>query len=250
MKRIVRPFDVGEEHQERVPHEAMFRETLAFEGREKDFCHRVVVGIATRAHRRSHAEQLPPLSEGKRSVLTALVGVLNDVCRATLRSRHVERIEYDGRVQRITHGPDHDASAENIEHHGEREKARRRRHECDVGDPDLIRRGRTEVAVDEIPCQGRLRYGPTRPHWSTTLGDAEAAIRAHQARDPLLTDPIAGLPQILEDARRPVRSVRALVRSPLGHGERHIALCAPASAMPSIHFRTRRTLERSSPLER
>ena len=200
--RIVPAFDVAEKDETgmRMRGEAMFREAFTLQRGEKTFSHRVVIGIATRAHGRFYAEQLTPLPEGKGSVLTALVGVVNDVCRASLRRRHVEGIEDDGRVQRIPHGPAHDASAEHIEYHGEIEKARGRRHVRDVRDPELIRRGRPEVAIDEIRCQGRLRYGPTRPHRSTTLGDAAETLHAHQARDPLLPDSIADFPKIFEDA--------------------------------------------------
>lgn len=91
---------------------------------------------------------------------------MNDVRRAALGCGHVERIKHDGRVQGIAHGPAHDAPAEHIEHHGEIEKARGRRHVRDVGDPELIRSGRTEVAFDEIRRQRRLgtvRSGRTGP---------------------------------------------------------------------------------------
>ena len=74
--RIVPAFDVAEEDEAcvRVGREAMLRETLAFEGGEKACRHRVVVRITTRAHRRSDAEELTPLPEGKGSGLTALIG--------------------------------------------------------------------------------------------------------------------------------------------------------------------------------
>src|SRR5215475_11306451 len=68
-------------------------EQLAFERREEALAHRVVVRIADRTHRRADAHLATALAEGDRRVLAALIGMVDDVGRAALGERHVERLE-------------------------------------------------------------------------------------------------------------------------------------------------------------
>src|SRR5512134_662962 len=70
-------------------------EQLAFERREEALAHRVVVGIAHRAHRRAHLRFLATKPKLDRGVLRALVGVVYHTSRATLPERHVERREHE-----------------------------------------------------------------------------------------------------------------------------------------------------------
>ena len=71
------------------------------------------------------------------------------------------------------------------------------RHVRDVGDPELVWLGHTQVAFDESPC---LRYGQTRPNRSATHGGAAEILHAQQARDRHLRDLIADFPRNCEDA--------------------------------------------------
>ena len=99
--RVVPSLDVLEDGQARrgLRREAVALEQFAFEGGEEALAHRVVVGVADRAHRGSNAHQLAPLPEGERRVLAALIGVMDDVGRSALGERHVQRVE-DGSVRR------------------------------------------------------------------------------------------------------------------------------------------------------
>ena len=138
-------------------------------------------------------EELTALFEHKGSGLTPLIGMMNHVRRPSLRGGHVERIEHDGRVQRVLHGPADDATTEHIKDDREVEKARGRRHVGDVGDPELIRRRRAEGALHEIRREGRLWYSPTGPRRSTALRDTAETLHTHQARDAFAADAIADL---------------------------------------------------------
>ena len=74
--RIVPAFDVAEEDEARVGmrRKAMLCEAFVFEGGEEALRHRIVVSVATRAHRGAYAEELTPLPERKSSILVVSIG--------------------------------------------------------------------------------------------------------------------------------------------------------------------------------
>jgi hypothetical protein len=84
--------------------EAMLREAFTCERGAEARGHGVIVRIASRAHRRSHAEQLTPLPEGKGSELGGFnrSGELRGR-RAVALPPCVEGIEDDRRVSCIAH---------------------------------------------------------------------------------------------------------------------------------------------------
>jgi transposase InsO family protein len=77
----------------RLRAEALPIEQLALEGREETLAHRVVVRVSDRTHGRPDAGRATPRAEGDRRVLAALIRVMNDVPRPTLRDGHVQRGE-------------------------------------------------------------------------------------------------------------------------------------------------------------
>jgi len=152
--------------------------------------------------------------------------VVNYVGGTALGGRHLKGIQHAGGVQRVLHGPADDAPTEHIEDDREIEEAGGGGDVRDVGDPQLIGRRRAEDPLNEIGGAGRLGDGPHGSHGSTALGDAAEAIGAQQARDPLLPDAIAGVPQIFEETRRAVRRIRPRVRGTDRHADLRVPLRA------------------------
>lgn len=141
---------------------------LAFESCEEAFSHRVVVAVADGAARGADIHLSAALAEGESGVLTALIGVMNDISRPPLIVRHLERVEDQGRLQVRRHRPADNAAAEGVEHYGEIEKASPRRHVGDVGHPELVRGICREVALDEVT---RFRLFRSAPRWcAQTVG--------------------------------------------------------------------------------
>ena len=74
-------------------------EKLALERGEEALRHRVVVGVADRAHRGPHAGLAAALAERDGGILRALIRVMDDILRPARCERHVQRIEHDLGVQ-------------------------------------------------------------------------------------------------------------------------------------------------------
>jgi len=68
-------------------------EQFAFERSKEALAHSVVEAIADRTHRRPYARLLTALAKGQRSILAALVGVMNHGGGTALANGHVERLE-------------------------------------------------------------------------------------------------------------------------------------------------------------
>src|SRR5271156_5368682 len=73
--------------------EVMVVEQFAFESGKETLAHGVVEAIAHRTHRRPHTCRRTALAKGQRSILAALVGVMNHRGGTTLAKGHVERLE-------------------------------------------------------------------------------------------------------------------------------------------------------------
>jgi hypothetical protein len=124
-------------------------EQFAFERGKETFADRVIEAIADRAHRRPYLGLAAALAEGERSVLAALVGVMNNLARTALPERHVERLEHQLGAQIGLHRPAYDPPTEHIEHHGEVEKPRPGRDVGDIRNPQAIGRRGGEVALNQ-----------------------------------------------------------------------------------------------------
>src|SRR4029078_1286301 len=67
---------------------------LALQRREEALAHRVVIAIPARAHRRPHPSGFAARSKSHRGVLRTLIGVMNDLLRASHCERHVQGTEH------------------------------------------------------------------------------------------------------------------------------------------------------------
>src|ERR1700681_883693 len=76
--------------------------------------------------------------------------MVDDVLGPTLANSHLHRIQHQFGAQVVCHRPADDLAAPGVEHDGEIEKPRHCRHISDVGDPQLVRSGSVEVAVDQV----------------------------------------------------------------------------------------------------
>src|SRR5262249_46876352 len=137
-------------------------EQLALERREEALAHRVVVRVPDRAHGWPHAHVAAALPEGDRRVLTALIGMMDYVCRSALREGHVQRLEDELRAEVRCHRPADDATAPRIEHDGEVEEAGPGWDVGDVRDPEPVGSHGGEVAVHEIGSGARLTIADRR----------------------------------------------------------------------------------------
>ena len=111
--------------------------------------------------------------------LAALVAVMDDAVRPALTDRHLQRVQHQFGRQMVGHRPADNLAAPGIQNHCEIEKTARRRHEGDVGNPELVRPESSEIAVYQVgrrssflvpPCGndgatvdqlGELRFDPT-----------------------------------------------------------------------------------------
>jgi len=96
---------------------------LALQRREEALAHRVVIAIPDRAHRRPHPSGFAARSKSHRGVLRPLIGVMNDLLRASHCERHVQGTEHQLAQQMRAHGPAHYLATEHIEHHGQVQEA-------------------------------------------------------------------------------------------------------------------------------
>src|SRR5271169_5525206 len=93
--RVVPPFDKFEDCRARLDLslEMTAVEQFTFESGKKALAHGVVEAIAHRTHRRPHTCRLTALAKGQRTILAALVGVMDHGGGTALAKGHVERRE-------------------------------------------------------------------------------------------------------------------------------------------------------------
>ena len=93
--RVVPAFDEFKDRHARfyLSFEMTAVEQFTFEGGEETLAHGVIKAIAGRTHRWPHTCRLTALAEGQRSILAALVGVMDHGGGTALAKGHVERLE-------------------------------------------------------------------------------------------------------------------------------------------------------------
>lgn len=132
--------------------------------------------------------------------------------RATVRDRHLHRVDHEGGPQVRRHRPADDPSAEQIFDRRQVQPALARRDRDDVGDPDPIGRGRVEASCHPI----RGRPEPTRSLAPATPADVDALDPggAHQPSDALAVHPHSFRAQFRRDPGSAVGATRGLVDLP------------------------------------
>src|SRR6202162_825475 len=84
---------------------------LTFESGEEALGNRVVVGVSDRTHRGANACLPTAFAELDRSILRALIRVVDYAVRSPLPERHLKGIEHELRVQGGRHRPADDPTA-------------------------------------------------------------------------------------------------------------------------------------------
>ena len=163
---------------------AMLNQQLTFERCVEALAHRVVVTVAPRPHRRSNTGCFAAKPERHRGVLGPLIGVVNDGERFAAIDGHIERIHDQLFAHMIRHCPSDDASAKDIEHNGEVQKAAPRRDVRYVGDPQLIGCVGDEAPFDKIGCRPGVAISNRRDRRLASRSPVNRPI-AHQACDAL-----------------------------------------------------------------
>ena len=153
------------------------------------------------------------------SALDASIAVVDEVRRGlTSVQRLLERTERQVAAQRRRDSPADDRSREDVDDERHIDEARPGRDVGDVGDPELVRAARVELAVHEIhrPLGGSVGHG--RPGDCRAPHDAAKAERAHQALDRAARHGVPLSPELLPDLLCAVDGEILVVDAPhLGH---------------------------------
>jgi len=118
-------------------------------------------------------------SKGNRRVLTALIGVMDNVLRSSSVQRHVQRVENKLCAQVIGHCPTNDASAVNVEHDRKEKKTTPGWDVRDIGNPQLVWCACREVAIDQIRRRSSVAIPNSRFEAFSPCGAVNFAF-AHQ----------------------------------------------------------------------
>jgi len=171
--------------------EALAVDELDLESRPEALRAGVVMAVAAPAHADGDAglaEFLPVIAAG---ILAAPIAVMDQALgRPAIGQRHVERSDDQGGLHGRIHGPADDLARVQIEDGGEVEPALVGADVGDVGHPLLVRRGRGEIAVDDVVGDRRVVVGIGGDEAHARRLGMEACL-PHQPSHPLAADPDA-----------------------------------------------------------
>jgi hypothetical protein len=104
-----------------------------------------------------------------------------------LADGHVQGVQYQLGAQVVGHGPAHDAARERVQHDRQVQPAFVGALLGDVGHPQPIRRGRGEVALDQVGCRRGQGISSGQPGSSTAVHALQPML-AHEPGDPFPPD--------------------------------------------------------------
>ena len=136
---------------------------LFLERREDPLGDRVVVAVATAAHRLRDPSSARLLAEGETDELAALVGVPDQPwVGPAVGEGHLERVGHELCAQVILHRPADDPTTEEVLHGNEVEPALPGTQVGDVRDPHTVRRAGCELAVEQVVGNAHPRHTDRR----------------------------------------------------------------------------------------
>ena len=148
----------------------------------------VIPAVALAAHRSGDAALLKQLAELMAGVLAAAIAMEDRPGTSiwtAVQPGHLQRIDDQMAAHLRLHRPAHHAAAEQVDDHGQEKPALVSWDLGDVASPRLVRRGHSEVAMQQV--------GRNRQTMSAIGGDAETPLAAsadtvlpHQLLHPLL----------------------------------------------------------------
>lgn len=118
---IVKPFDEGKDVLTRVVARLIcsVMNEFVLQRAEEALRHGIVVAIPLATHTRRHAERREPVSVGQTTILSALIGVMNEPrTHSPLSDGHRERVERQVLIGLGTHRPTDHPSGVQIQEHG------------------------------------------------------------------------------------------------------------------------------------
>jgi hypothetical protein len=111
------------------------------------------------------------------------------------------------------HRPADDAPTPRVDHDGQVQKPSVRRHVGDVGDPELVRTGGSEVAIDEVRGRPTVEVAPRGLRASLSPADADNPSLPHEPADASNADlHLVFLDKVAMNARCSVRTSRARMK--------------------------------------
>lgn len=152
---------------------------LALEACEEAFAERVVVAVADRTHGQVYTEFSAAVAEGNGSVLTALVGVVDDVVGSALLDCHVQGVRDEFGPMMSRHCPTDHPAAPDIDNHRQIKSPRPGRDVCDIGYPKLVGTRSRKVTVHQIWRRSDLWISSGGPLF-LAAADALQACLFHQ----------------------------------------------------------------------
>ena len=149
-------------------HGPLLRTSSALEQRVECLGQGVVVRVAAGADRRHGAGLREALGISKGDISNAAVGVMNEPVDGPAGvgagpDAHLKGVEGQVGAQRSGQLPAHDPAGVHVDHEGGVYPAGERAAVGDVGNPQLVRRGRGEGAVDQVRAGVRVDPGQRGP---------------------------------------------------------------------------------------
>ena len=129
------------------------------------------------------------------------------------------------------HRPAHHLAAEQIDDHCQEQPAFLGGNVRDVASPRLVRRGRSEVAVQQVRRDRQVMPAVCSCDPETSLAASTNAVFLHQPLDPLLARANAALDQFPPDSRPAISSVMFSIHGTDVRQQRRIASNADAVAI-------------------
>jgi hypothetical protein len=126
---------------------------------------------------------------------------MDDIARAALPDRHLQRVQNEFGAQMTRHRPTNDLPAPGVQHDREIQEPGRRRHEGDVGDPEFIPTHGGEITIHQIRRRSRVLVTARRRHTFSAATGTRQPGATHQARDPLAAVPASRGPKLGVDPR-------------------------------------------------
>jgi hypothetical protein len=163
-----------------------------------------------RAHGRADPGFPAAVTEGEGSILTAMIGMMDDLLRMTLQDSHLQGIQDELGAQVDRHSPTDDPAAPGVHHDGQVQEPAPGTDVGDIRHPEFVGTAGREVALDQIGRLACSGLSPGRTRRFATADTPQMGL-SHQASHPLAPHTQALFGQFGVNARRTIGAFRSLV---------------------------------------
>ncbi len=183
--------------------EGMAVEQFAFERGEEALAESIVIAISDRAPRWANPGFPTAPAKGKGSVLTPLIGMVDDILGMALLDGHLQGIRDKLRAQMGRHGPADNPAAPDVDHDSQVQEPSPGSDVGDICHPELVRAAGSEVTLHQV--RGWLCLRPSLGGaWRFAAADTPQVLCAHQASDPFATHVLSCVCQFGVNAGSPI----------------------------------------------